>query len=110
VLNVHWTTPVLGAARNAVRARAKVALIGDLLDAFQEAGGRLVWTVPTLLPDDPVHLESELALAGLLADRAGDGAAGARASAERAARSLPVREMAARFADAVAPLLSFTQT
>ena len=34
-----------------------------------------------------------------------DGAARARASAERAALSRPVGEMAARFADAVAPLL-----
>ena len=70
VLHVHWTTPVLGAVRNAARARAKVARIGDLLDAFQEAGGRLVWTVHDVVPHDSVHVESEVALARLLADRA----------------------------------------
>jgi hypothetical protein len=44
--------------RETPRGRAKVALIGDLLDAFQEAGGRLVWTVHTLLPDHPVRTVS----------------------------------------------------
>ena len=70
VLHVHWTTPVLGAVRNAARARAKVAAIGDLLVAFQGAGGRLVWTVHDVVPHDSVHLGSEVALARLLADRA----------------------------------------
>jgi glycosyltransferase involved in cell wall biosynthesis len=60
-----------------------------------------------LFDDDFENVLSD-AVSDLVADRGG--AAGARASAERAARSRPVREMAARFADAVAPLLSFTQT
>jgi glycosyltransferase involved in cell wall biosynthesis len=70
VLNVHWTTPVLAGVADEKQARAKVALVGRLLDAFRGAGGRLVWTVHNVLPHDPVHVECEVALARLLADRA----------------------------------------
>jgi glycosyltransferase involved in cell wall biosynthesis len=70
VLNVHWTTPLLAGVDDEAAARAKVTLIGELLDAFKEAGGRLVWTVHNVLPHDPVHVESEVALARLLASRA----------------------------------------
>ena len=70
VLNVHWTTPILAGVPDEQQARAKVARIGELLDAFREAGGRLVWTVHNVLPHDPVHVECEVALATLLADRA----------------------------------------
>lgn len=70
LLNVHWTTPILGSSRDAGRARAKVALVTELLDDFQKAGGRLVWTVHNVLPHEAVHVESEVALARVLADRA----------------------------------------
>lgn len=70
VLNVHWTTPVLAGVADLGQARARVAVVGELLDRFREAGGRLVWTVHNVLPHDPVHVECEVALARLLADRA----------------------------------------
>ena len=61
-----------------------------------------------LFDEDDFEDVLSLAVNDLVEDR--DGADRARASAERAALSRPVGEMAARFADAVAPLLSFTQT
>ncbi|HEY2876955.1 MAG TPA: hypothetical protein VGJ24_00115 [Nocardioides sp.] len=61
-----------------------------------------------LFDEDDFEGVLSAAVSDLVAD--GDGAAVARASAERAARSRPVGEVAARFADAVAPLLSFTQS
>ncbi len=70
VLNVHWTTPVLAGVPDRAQGHARVALIGELLDAFQEAGGRLVWTVHNVLPHDPAHVECEVALASRLADGA----------------------------------------
>jgi glycosyltransferase involved in cell wall biosynthesis len=70
LLNVHWTTPLLTGVADEAQARAKVALLGELLDAFRAAGGRLVWTVHNVLPHDPVHVECEVALARMLADRA----------------------------------------
>ncbi len=70
LLNVHWTTPLLAGVADEAEARAKVAVIAERLDAFKEAGGRLVWTVHNVLPHDPVHVESEVALARLLASRA----------------------------------------
>jgi glycosyltransferase involved in cell wall biosynthesis len=70
LLNVHWTTPVLAGVTDQEHARAKVALIGDLLERFKAGGGRLVWTVHNVLPHDPVQVDSEVALARMLAERA----------------------------------------
>jgi glycosyltransferase involved in cell wall biosynthesis len=70
VLNVHWTSPILARARDAGEARAAVGRLTSLVDAFVRAGGRLVWTVHNVLPHDPVHVDEEVEICRLLADRA----------------------------------------
>ena len=70
VLNVHWTSPILARATDSGEARAAVDRVASLLDDFLAAGGRLVWTVHNVLPHDSVHLDEEVELCRLFADRA----------------------------------------
>ena len=70
VLNVHWTTPVLGRVATAEEARARVAGFADAVQSFCAGGGRLVWTVHNVLPHEAVHLESEIEVARVLAAHA----------------------------------------
>jgi glycosyltransferase involved in cell wall biosynthesis len=70
VLNLHWTSPILAGSRSADEARARVADLARLLDVFQAAGGRLVWTVHNVLPHDAAYQESQVEVCRLLADRA----------------------------------------
>lgn len=70
VLNVHWTTPVLGSVGDEEEARGRVAGLAEALTAYREAGGRLVWTVHNVLPHDAQHHEAEVLLARALADHA----------------------------------------
>ncbi len=67
---MHWTTPVLGSAATDADARAAVAELATALEAFRAGGGRLVWTVHNVLPHEAVHVDSEIAVARLLADHA----------------------------------------
>jgi glycosyltransferase involved in cell wall biosynthesis len=70
VLNVHWTAPLLAGSGSPERARERVAQLAELLDGFQSAGGRLLWTVHNVLPHDARHLESQIEVCRLLAERA----------------------------------------
>jgi glycosyltransferase involved in cell wall biosynthesis len=70
VLNVHWTTPVVGSAATDADAEATVSELATALPAFRAGGGRLVWTVHNVLPHEARHVESEIAVARLLADHA----------------------------------------
>ena len=70
VLNVHWTTPLLGAAATEEQARARVAELAGRLGAFRAGGGRLVWSVHNVLPHETVHVESEIEVCRILADHA----------------------------------------
>ncbi len=70
VLNVHWTTPVLGTATTDNEARQRVAALADGVRAFRAGGGRLVWTVHNVLPHETVHLELEIEVSRILADHA----------------------------------------
>jgi len=70
VLNVQWTTPVLGPVRDDEVARGRVARLEEALTSYRDAGGRVVWTVHNVLPHDARHLEAEVLLARALADHA----------------------------------------
>ncbi len=70
VLNLHWTTPVLAPAHSAAEARALLDRFADGLQSFRDAGGRLVWTVHNVLPHDARYVDTEIRLAGLLAEHA----------------------------------------
>jgi glycosyltransferase involved in cell wall biosynthesis len=70
VLNVHWTTPVLGRADSDQDARERVAALARGVEAFRAGGGRLVWTVHNVLPHETVHLEEEIEVSRILADHA----------------------------------------
>lgn len=70
VLNLHWTTPVLAPAHSRTDARALLDRFADGLQSFRAAGGRLVWTVHNVLPHDAEYVDSEIRLAGLLAEQA----------------------------------------
>jgi len=70
VLNVHWTTPVLGSATTDEDAVARVSAFSAGVQSFRSAGGRLVWTVHNVLPHETVHLEQEIEVSRILADHA----------------------------------------
>ncbi len=70
VLNLHWTTPILAAARTEAEAADALAGFVRLLDDYRQAGGRLVWTVHNAVPHDARFREQEIALAGHLAQHA----------------------------------------
>jgi glycosyltransferase involved in cell wall biosynthesis len=70
VLNVHWTTPVLGSAATDAAAGALVAELASALDTFRAGRGHLVWTVHNVLPHEAVHVEREIEVACLLARHA----------------------------------------
>jgi glycosyltransferase involved in cell wall biosynthesis len=70
LLNLHWTTPVLRGASDAGEAERRVGRLGELLDGFTAAGGRLVWTVHNVLPHDAVYPEAEVEVCRLVAEHA----------------------------------------
>ena len=70
LLNVHWTTPVLGRAASEQEARRRVSELAEAVRSFRLGGGRLVWTVHNVLPHETVHLESEIEVTRILAEHA----------------------------------------
>jgi glycosyltransferase involved in cell wall biosynthesis len=70
LLSLHWTSPILSHAQGPFRARLLLDRFAAALDAFLDAGGRLVWTVHNVLPHEVRHRWAEVELAQLVADRA----------------------------------------
>jgi glycosyltransferase involved in cell wall biosynthesis len=70
VLSLHWTGPILAAADGPFRAMLLLRRFSQALEAFLDAGGRLVWTVHNVLPHETRHRWAEIELCQLLADRA----------------------------------------
>src|SRR4051794_62995 len=70
LLNLHWTTPVLRGAADADEAWRRAWRLGELLEAFKAAGGRLVWTVHNVLPHDAAYVSAETEVCRLVADHA----------------------------------------
>lgn len=70
ILNLHWTSPILGAAEGPFRARLLLDRFTEALDGFLAAGGRLIWTVHNVLPHETRRRWAEIELAQVVADRA----------------------------------------
>jgi beta-1,4-mannosyltransferase len=70
VLHVHWLARVLRGAASYAEAWERAAAFLASLDAFQETGGRMVWTVHNVLPHDTKFPDVDLALRRALAERA----------------------------------------
>ncbi len=52
VLHLHWLARVLRGVESEAEGRERVTSFLAALDAFRDAGGRLVWTVHNVLPHD----------------------------------------------------------
>lgn len=71
-LHLHWLNQVLRDATTASEAGSAVAAFLDRLDAYREAGGRIVWTVHNILSHAARFPEEEAELsAGIVARCAG---------------------------------------
>ncbi len=70
VLHVHWTTPIIQRSADDSEARAALVQFRELLDELRRREIRLVWTVHNRLPHELTHLEPEVELYRLLAERA----------------------------------------
>lgn len=70
VLHLHWTSPILQWATSPQEAKQALERFRHALAAFQQRGGRLMWTVHNVLPHDEQHREEEIELGRLLAAQA----------------------------------------
>ncbi len=69
-LHVHWTGPVLSAARGKDDAHRRLDAFTSKLDGLAAAGGRIAWTVHNVLPHERRFPDLEVAVCRALAERA----------------------------------------
>jgi len=70
VFHLHWTAPIVQRADSAEEATERVERFRIAVDAARQRGVLLVWTIHNVLPHDGRHLDVEVALCRMLADRA----------------------------------------
>ncbi|MDQ0677971.1 beta-1,4-mannosyltransferase [Arthrobacter pascens] len=69
-LHLHWTSSVIGGARNEREAVVKSNGFLGRIDRFKESGGKLVWTAHNIYPHDSRFVDVDLALQQGIAERA----------------------------------------
>ncbi len=69
VLHLHWLARVLRGAESEAEGRERVTSFLGALDAFRDAGGRLVWTVHNVLPHDTKFPTLDLELRKAVVER-----------------------------------------
>lgn len=70
VLHQQWTSTILAGSTSVAAAERRAQEYFRLIDRFQQAGGRLVWTVHNVLPHDAPFPDVEAAIHQELANRA----------------------------------------
>lgn len=70
VFHIHWTAPIVQRAEEEADASARVERFTMAVDDAKSRGVTLFWTVHNVLPHDGRHLDVEVALCRMLADRA----------------------------------------
>jgi glycosyltransferase involved in cell wall biosynthesis len=70
IFHLHWTTPIISNASNEAEALVRVDAALRAIDSFKERGGRFVWTIHEVLPNDTRYGDLEAYLCQELAHRA----------------------------------------
>lgn len=70
VFHLHWTAPVVQRADTADEAVERLERFRLAVDEARARGVLVVWTIHNVLPHDARHLETEVALCQMIADRA----------------------------------------
>lgn len=70
VFHIHWTAPIVQRADDAITAQDRLQGFTQAVDAAKERGVVVVWTIHNVLPHDARHVEVEVQLCQMLADRA----------------------------------------
>lgn len=70
VFHLHWTAPIVQRADTEDEAVERVGRFRDAIDSARSRGVLIVWTIHNVLPHDARHLDQEVALCQMVADRA----------------------------------------
>lgn len=70
VFHIHWTAPIVQRADTTAEAETRLERFTTAVDAAKARGVVIVWTIHNVLPHDARHVDIEVRLCRMLADRA----------------------------------------
>lgn len=70
VFHIHWTAPIVQRADSIAEAESRLERFTGAVDEAKLRGVVLIWTIHNVLPHDARHVDVEVRLCQMLADRA----------------------------------------